>query len=152
MFEANGVRLAKTPLVIETSYALPIYSKEFEEYYLDTTDPDHPKIKNPDLFIRRIQGTVSYFRTAGEELFPVEHPMIVEKIPFSEYAFAQYITVRDKERKMEKSSRQKAAAEGVLVVKEPFIVHLVVCVVISSSQIKLNAFIQWNYEKHSIKK
>lgn len=113
VFEEHGIRLAKSPLQIETSYALPIHTKEFEELYLDTTDPDHPKVKNPDLFMRRIQGTVSYFRTAGEELFPTEHPMQIEKVPFSEYSFSQYVTVRDKERKMEQRRKQKAAMEGV---------------------------------------
>jgi len=98
---------------IDTSYALPISTKEFEEYYLDTSDPDHPKIKNTDLFMRRIQGTVSYFRTAGEELFPTEHPMIEEKVPLSDIAFAKYITVRDTERKME-SNQKKKAAMGVM--------------------------------------
>ena len=111
MFETKGLRLGK--ITLETSYALPIHTRDFEDLYLDTTDPEHPKIKNPDLFMRRIQGLVSYFRTAGEELFPTEHPMIVEKVPFSEYAFAQYVTVRDKERKMEKQRKQKAAMDGL---------------------------------------
>lgn len=91
---------------IEYSYALPNHKDEFENMFIDLTDPENPRVKNMDLFMRRIMGIVSYFRTAGEEYFPEVKFKKLEQVPFSNYQFQQYDKVRDEERKMELRQKQ----------------------------------------------
>lgn len=94
-------KVGKRMTTIE-SYALPTSKDEFQQLFLDESDPDSPKVKNSDLFMRRILGIVSYFRTAGAEFFPTVLPRVVHKIPMSPFQFARYIDTRSKERKMER--------------------------------------------------
>lgn len=101
-------------LKVHDEYALPTDKETFREYFLDETDVDNPVIKNSDLFMRRILGTVSYFRTAGEEFFPSTLPRITRKIPMSPFQFANYIDIRTKERKMEKPSNGVFGSKGTV--------------------------------------
>lgn len=98
-------------LVVKDEYALPTDKESFQELFLDETDPDNPRMKNVDLFMRRIMGTISYYRTAGEEYFPTVLPRMVHKIPMTSFQFARYIDIRTKERKME--SRKGRPSTGV---------------------------------------
>lgn len=86
----------------QTTYALPFKKDQFTKWFLDETDPDHPKVKNMDLFMRRIMGVVSYFRTAGEEFFPRVTTKKHEHIALSDYQFSVYSKVRKVESEMEK--------------------------------------------------
>lgn len=95
-------------------YALPTDKDTFREYFLDETDVDNPIVKNSDLFMRRILGTVSYYRTAGEEFFPSTLPRVIRKIPMSPFQFANYIDIRTKERKMEKPSNGVFGSKGTV--------------------------------------
>ena len=52
-----------------TQLALPNKKEDFEMLFLENAATDTPTVKNVDLFIRRIIGTVSYFKSAGEEFF-----------------------------------------------------------------------------------
>jgi hypothetical protein len=93
----------------DSVYALPSNKDEFQKFFLDETDPNNPVVKNTDLFMRRILGVVSYFRTAGEEFFPTVLPRVVENVAMSEYQYANYVDVRDKERRMETNKRRQNA-------------------------------------------
>lgn len=88
-------------LITREEYALPSDKEKFNELFLDESDPDNPKVKNSDMFMRRILGTVSYFRSAGEEYFPTVLPRTVHKLPMTPFQFARYIDIRQKERRME---------------------------------------------------
>lgn len=92
----------------QTTYALPFKKDQFVKWFLDETDPDHPKVKNMDLFMRRILGVVSYFRTAGEEFFPRVTVKRQEQIPLSDYQFSVYSKVRKVESEMEKRKARMA--------------------------------------------
>lgn len=82
-------------------YALPTSKASFQELFLDESDRDHPRIKNADIFMRRIIGIVSYFRSADAEHFPAVLPRVVRKIPMSTFQFGRYVDIRTKERRME---------------------------------------------------
>lgn len=109
----NSFKVAKNVREIE-QYALPTSKALFQELYLDETDRDNPRIKNADIFMRRIMGIVSYFRTAGAEYFPSVLPRVVRKIPMSSFQFARYIDIRTKERRME---GRKGAPTGLMQAK-----------------------------------
>lgn len=100
-------------------YALPIDRKSFTETFMDETDPDHPRVKNMDLFMRRVMGTTSYFRTAGEELFPSVQAKNIEKVPLADFQFNTYNKVRAEEIAMERRKQQMArmAIPGVFGAK-----------------------------------
>lgn len=103
---------------LQNSYALPVQKEEFEDLFLDMKDPDNPVVKNTDLFMRRILGLVSYFKTAGEEYFPTVMPRVLEDIPMTPYQFSQYVDVRDKERRMETNMKRQNAVQGGLFGKK----------------------------------
>jgi len=86
--------------------ALPNKKEDFENLFLDNTNPDNPITKNSDLFMRRILGTVSYFKSAGEQYFPSVSEKHIKNIEMSDYQFSKYLLERDKERKMEDIKRR----------------------------------------------
>ena len=99
---------ASVKFTSQTSYALPFKKDLFNKWFLDETDEDHPKVKHMDLFIRRILGVVSYFRTAGEEFFPRITVKKQEQVPLSDYQFSVYSKVRKVESEMEKRKSRMA--------------------------------------------
>jgi hypothetical protein len=99
------MRLLKDKIPINARYktseytALPNKLELFNEYFLDTSDPDNPRVKqeNMELFLRRIQGIVSYYRIADEEKFPKALPPILKPVEMSGHQFQYYAEVRNKE-------------------------------------------------------
>lgn len=79
--------------------ALPDKKEAFMEYFLDQSDPLNPKVKEPamQVFLRRIQGIVSYYRIADEEMFPKALDPIYKKIEMSPRQFNYYAEVRTEE-------------------------------------------------------
>ena len=92
--------------------ALPDKLDEFNGYFID---PSTLQFKNRDLFIRRILGLTSYFRSAQEKLLPTYDSAsnfhLVE-VEMSDYQFAIYSRVRDLERKQESDMKKKAKKRG----------------------------------------
>jgi len=105
-------RLGKRVAEIE-KFAFPERKEDFNDLFLDETDPENPRVKNMDLFMRRNIGIISYFRTAGEEYFPTVLPKIVEEIPLCNYQFSRYVKVRDEERQMETRKKRNNARAGI---------------------------------------
>ena len=81
--------------------ALPASFEEFNNYFLDITDDENPKIKNQDLFMRRVLGTISYYSISGSELFPKRFDDIIRYLDMTDTQFKKYAEVRDIERKMD---------------------------------------------------
>lgn len=81
--------------------ALPNIPKEFNDNFMDFSDEDNPKIKNSDLFMRRILGTISYYSISGSELFPKRNEDIIRYLDMTDNQFTNYASVRIIERKME---------------------------------------------------
>ena len=94
-------------------YALPSKKEDFNKLFIDETDIDNPRVKNMDLFQKRILGTTSYYKTDGDN-FPTITKRVIEEVPLSNYQFSVYDKVRDQERKMESNKRKTAQMSGLL--------------------------------------
>jgi len=92
--------------ILKEMYGLPTNKDDFNNLFLDESDRDNPRVKNNDLFKRRILGTVSYIKSIGDEYFPTILPKVIEQVPLSDYQFSKYLIVRDEERIMERRSKQ----------------------------------------------
>jgi hypothetical protein len=94
-------------ITVQTYKALPDSLDEFRSYFID---PSTGTLKNVNMFIRRILGLASYFRSAQEQLMPRYEKSInfrVIAVPMSDHQFAEYETARKAERKLEKKSKSK---------------------------------------------
>lgn len=91
-------------------YALPDNKQEFDEVFIDLTNENEPKLKNEDLFKRRILGTLSYYKTSGTEFFPRELEKNIRYIYMTDHQMNLYSDVRKRERDMDKSNRMKTGA------------------------------------------
>jgi len=111
---AKHIRVAKRTQLTEM-FTLPTNKDDFNNLFLDETDRENPRVKNNDLFKRRILGTVSYVKNIGSEYFPTVLPKVIEQIPLSDHQFSKYLIVRDEERVMERRSRQNKG--GVMAKK-----------------------------------
>ena len=91
--------------------AFPDKKDIFMDFFLDLSDPEQPKIKekNMELFLRRIQGIVSYYRIADEELFPEALSPMLKKIPMSPNQFQYYAEVRNQEIKQDDLNKRRSA-------------------------------------------
>lgn len=88
----GGVELdSPEKFIVEELQCLPTEFEEFMKTFIDGLN-----VKNANLFMRRIQGLVSYFRTADERLLPkrIDEDKTLTKIPMSEEQFLRYLTVR----------------------------------------------------------
>ena len=100
---------------IEKSYTcLPTEMQEFLDMFVDLRYLDNIKndpIKNSELFKRRINGLVSYYKGAGEDVFPdIVNPNPEDKVimvPMSDYQFSEYENARSIERDKEGGKQTK---------------------------------------------
>lgn len=78
-------------MVVEQLELLPTNHEEFVNLFIDGLS-----IKNSQLFMRRIQGLVSYFKGADERLLPkrLEEENTLVKVPMSEEQFNRYLEAR----------------------------------------------------------
>ena len=78
-------------MVVEKLELLPTEFEEFMKLFVDGLS-----IKNPNLFMRRIQGLVSYFKGADERLLPkrLEEDSTLVKVPMSPEQFQRYLETR----------------------------------------------------------
>jgi hypothetical protein len=89
--DVGGAELALDRVSTEVFDALPTVYEEFATLFLDGL-----QMKNTQLFQRRIQGLVSYFRGADERMLPrrVDDDKLLEKVPMSDAMFNNYLAVR----------------------------------------------------------
>ena len=109
----NGISVISATTSKQAPFtALPDKLDEFNGYFIDPTTLE---FKNRDLFIRRILGLTSYFRSAQEKLLPIYDSAAnfhLVEIEMSDYQFAIYSRVRDLERKQESDMKKKAKKRG----------------------------------------
>jgi hypothetical protein len=89
--------------------SLPDKLEIFNNWFIDSSTG---KLKNEELFKKRIMGLTSYFRSAQEELLPKYEKITdfhIIKIPMSNYQFSIYEIARKEERTVELRSKQKKA-------------------------------------------
>lgn len=82
---------------------LPTKEEEFNKYFVD----EDGRMTNPELFMRRIMGSVSHFTNDDPRLYPTRN-IVDEEMFMSEYQYEQYINARTEERKLE--SRRKTTS------------------------------------------
>ena len=102
MEQFGGVELeVPEKFIVEQLQCLPTDYEEFMKTFIDGLS-----VKNATMFMRRIQGLVSYFRTADERLLPkrIDEDQTLTKIPMSEEQFLRYLTVRRDEIQQESRS------------------------------------------------
>ena len=109
----HGISVVSASSSKQTPFtALPDKLDEFNGYFID---PSTLEFKNRDLFIRRILGLTSYFRSAQEKLLPTYDSATnfhLVEVEMSDYQFAIYSRVRDLERKQESDMKKKAKKRG----------------------------------------
>jgi hypothetical protein len=81
--------------------ALPNNKEEFNKYFLDVNDEENPSVKNEDLFIRRILGTVSYYSISNSDLFPTVLPEIKRELYMTDSQYKNYVEARNYEIKQD---------------------------------------------------
>lgn len=83
--------------------ALPDKRERFMEDFFDMSDSANPIVKQEtqELFMRRVQGIVSYYRISDEKMFPKMLETLYVNVPMSNYQFNYYIKKRLEEIKQE---------------------------------------------------
>lgn len=97
-------------LFYQTTNKFTLYpddEEEFHQYFMDSSDVRDEKIKNRDLFQRRMLGLVSYYRGAKPEFYPTLNPVKFVRVPMSNYQFGLYEIIRSVERNQESRSASK---------------------------------------------
>ncbi len=87
--------------------ALPNTREEFNAMFMDLSDDDNPKIRNEDLFMRRVLGTISYYSISGSDLFPKRLDDITRYLDMTDIQFKKYTDVRAIERNMDNAKKGK---------------------------------------------
>jgi superfamily II DNA or RNA helicase len=83
---------------------LPINETEFNKFFINEVDLT---IKNPELFKKRILGSISYYSVSKDsDIFPKRNKDITELFSFSEEQFMIYLDARIKERGNEEKKRK----------------------------------------------
>ena len=103
--EMNGIKM-NIKFNIYNYNALPNIKEEFNKFFLDVSDEDNPTIKNEDLFMRRILGTVSYYSISGSELFPTVEPPIKRELYMTNSQFNNYVKARNYEIKQDLNKKK----------------------------------------------
>lgn len=107
LFHENDIKINKSKVKVEKTKALPDRLENFQQMFIDNTTG---KLKNENIFKRRILGLTSYFRSAQESLMPsydVNSDHHIVKIPMSNFQASKYEQVRLQEIKLEKNNRMR---------------------------------------------
>ena len=100
MLKSRGFSIKSTK--INKYLALPTEEKKFDKMFINHKTSE---VVNHDLFIRRILGTISYYKGARADLFPRTSGITPIYVPMSDYQFAKYESIRQIERKKERSKK-----------------------------------------------
>jgi superfamily II DNA or RNA helicase len=103
--EMNGIKMNIKSNIYNYN-ALPNIKEEFNKFFLDVSDEDNPTVKNEDLFMRRILGTVSYYSISGSELFPRVDPPIKRELYMTDSQFNNYVKARNYEIKQDLNKKK----------------------------------------------
>lgn len=109
------IDILKKKYKITTNYkikeysALPDSRDNFMNMFFDMSDSAKPIVKTDmqELFMRRIQGIVSYYRISDEKMFPKALEPLEVKVPMSDYQFTYYVNKRLDEIKQEDTKKKR---------------------------------------------
>lgn len=103
MEQSLGLTLKR--LTTENSLLLPEDPQQFAEMFIgETTDT----LKNKKVLARRLQGLISYYESYDRSKFPTQSEIQIVRIDMPGKVFAEYESVRDKEREQERDQQKKA--------------------------------------------
>ena len=117
--DIKGVKIS-VKITNQNFYALPNQKDDFNNVFIDNEDEDNPKIRNTDLFMRRILGTVSYYNPMDTNLFPTVLPEVIEYLDMSNHQLNIYSGVRAIERGMDNAKKQKGVFDDKTSVYRAF--------------------------------
>jgi SNF2 family DNA or RNA helicase len=80
--------------------------RDFYRYFVDEDNEGMMRLKNRDLFQRRIVGLISHYYVHDDTYPEVIHKGLIE-VPMSDHQFEQYMVVREEERSREFSAAKK---------------------------------------------
>ena len=93
--------------------AFPSTADDFNELFLDMSNPEQPKMQEQDLFMRRSLGLVSYLTNVDDGTYPKVLPERVIQCPMSAHQFETYEKNRKKELEMEQGQARRRASGRV---------------------------------------
>jgi superfamily II DNA or RNA helicase len=92
-------------IAINTETLFPENIDQFQSYFINNIDEYTQEFKEHNMFMRRIQGLVSYVKGENDKLYPAIKAEHVEELPMSDYQFRIYETIRrEYERPQERRS------------------------------------------------
>tara|TARA_Y100000389_G_scaffold192789_2_gene220685 strand:- start:7217 stop:9946 length:2730 start_codon:yes stop_codon:yes gene_type:complete len=100
--ESKKIKIIKER--IEEHNVLPVKSDEFSKIFIDE---ENGEMINPNMFMRRILGSVSYFVNNDSRLFP-SVSYVDEQVNISDYQYDEYLLARKAERNFEKKSKKSS--------------------------------------------
>jgi superfamily II DNA or RNA helicase len=84
--------------------SLPLNRNEFNNLFVDQ---GKLTVKNPNLFTKRILGSISYYTASGtKDIYPTLNDTKLELLTFKDEQFKKYLDARIKERKSESNKKQ----------------------------------------------
>jgi superfamily II DNA or RNA helicase len=106
----ESLGLPKNRLSERSGNTLPEDADEFNRLFINV---DSGIVTNQDVFARRVMGTVSYYKTFSEELYP---SVKVEEVlcPLTDYQFSIYEKSRQEERRKESKAKRNGGDAGGL--------------------------------------
>jgi hypothetical protein len=111
ILKSNDIDVAEGAITIVNHKSLPDDSDSFLNIFVDK---DTVRMKNENLFKKRILGLTSYFRSAQEKLLPTfvkndkDEIFHIIECEMSDYQFAEYTAIRHEEADREKKSARNA--------------------------------------------
>lgn len=109
--EVGGCEIAMERIQTEEQQCLPTDYDEFAGLFLEGMN-----VKNAMMFQRRIQGLVSYYKGAGEDVLPkrVDDDQMLVKVPMSDAQFGHYLEIRSQEIQRSKNFRRGNDEAGAM--------------------------------------
>jgi hypothetical protein len=101
VLNASGLKISLKTQKNEKYYALPNIKEDFNKLFINDEDPENIKVKNMDIFQRRILGTLSYYKTTGSDVFPTMLPETIRHLDMTNHQLTKYVEVRRKEMDMD---------------------------------------------------
>lgn len=89
--------------------AYPSNMEAFNDLFIDTSNPEKPRLKERDLFMRRALGLVSYLTNVDDGTYPTVLPERIVECPMTAHQFEVYEKNRKKELEMEQSQARRKA-------------------------------------------
>ena len=111
----EGIKTEDSFINLKANKCLPDNKDEFNKYFLETSKKGDPiKLKNMDMFKRRILGLVSYFPDIDALLpkYNKNDNFNIILVPMSKFQFDEYEKARAEERKLERNNAKKNALKG----------------------------------------